>query len=331
MSRHTDVWAKALAGVAPGTRFGPNDPRHAIGLARDAEGLLSAGAFVPALELASEAVSVLLDVEHELLPAAVALEAEILIRAEGAAPPFGELAGLDEPSIERIAAEAAHRASRCEGVVAHQMFGALDVFCTSQLGATAPTTIRARAARARTAPDPARRRDVLGSLVDALEQAEAVEPLVDTLLARGLAELECGELDAALATHERAVEHARAATDRASRAKALRYFALLLLDAQRAEEAKQAIETAALEAEAAGDSKEAARIAATNGVVLAHTGWFDAARAALRRADQLLDPDAPERTWIDLHRAALEKGTKPSGEGSHLIGAHARARAEAGR
>lgn len=326
-----NVWAEALDGVAPGTRFGPNDPRHAIGLAGEAEALLAAEDFGAALEAASEAVSVFLDLQHELLPDAVALEAEILVQAGGAAPPFGELGQVNEATVDRIAQAAAKRAGRTARGVAHGIFAALDVYLTSALGAPHALTIRGRAARARTAPTPDRRRDVLGSLVAALEEAEAVEPLVDALLERALAEVECGDADAALATHERAVEHGRDANDRTTRARALRYQALLFLDAGRTDDAKAATERAELEAEAAADEYEMARIVATRGVVLTHAGWFDAARAALSRADELLDANAPERAWVDAHRAALDEGVRPRIVVSHLIDAHARARAEAER
>lgn len=305
--------------------YAADDPRVAIGFAAHAEGLLSTGAFADALERIAEAVTIFTETRDPLLPAALALEAEIVLRSNADVAPFAELFDLDAPGVEAIVAAGERRAKHLDPKTRFRLFGALDVFTTSRLGAAHAVTVRVRTARARSALDDADRHAALQSLIEGLEGGHPpVELLVEALLDKGLVEWRQGDVDAALATHHDATEHARAAPERAIRSRALRLSALLALDVGRHDLAKDLADRAQLEADASDDD-ERVRALATRGVVLLHSGWLDAARAALEDARAQLDPDDPDAPWVEAHYAGLSARVRPAPTVGHLADAHRRA------
>jgi tetratricopeptide (TPR) repeat protein len=309
-------------------RYGLDSIEHGMALLTLAEAQLGERAFDLALDTVGEALGAFHRKDPGRQAAALALEAEILAARGRGEPLFADLGEVSPALAEKIAARSIERARGAPAARALVMLEALRGFLVEHLGESHGATIRVLAGIANThreLEDEGGRRAALDALAASFECVGAVAEVIETLLARALAEVEAGDSDRAVATHAEACARAREARDERALAKALRYSGFLALDLGDAPRAVAVFEEAASHARASSDLDQEARAEAALGLGLAYAGDLDRSRLHFEAALITLPPEDPDVLWIEDHVGGILRGEwKPSVERSELRDAHAR-------
>ena len=335
-------------------RFGIDSVEYAIGLEGLAEAQFADGALDLALDTVGEAIGIFFKTQQLRIGASIALEAEIAIskqsaqraeRAESGArasperdpltarnqvlPPYAELGDIPDDVVEAIAAASIDRCNRTTPERALIMMERLRGFLLERLGESHGATIRVLAGLANTHRELGHhreRREALDALAASFECLGAVAEVVETLLARALAEVEGGESDAAVATHREALARAKEVREPRLEAKVLRFLGYLQIDRGEIDAARESFESALSKAKSAKDQDQEARAQAGLGLALMYAGQMPESRPCFDAALILLPHEDPEVEWVEALAGAIDRGETRARPVSELIDAHARVR-----